>query len=245
MTSIKTYLIICALPFLMCATPSEYNSEWMMNTSSVEDFSNQWKQVEDFEKKGRPESALEIVEKIQSKAKSGSIKDQIIKTIIYKAKLIQEIKEDGEIAAIEYVESEYNTAIPPVKSILASQLAQVYKGYLDQRSWQIRQRTSEEKVDLSDKDIRTWTIEQFSDKIADLHLFATSDDRLQKFNLEDYLSILNDGDGRALRPSVYDLLVHRAIDYFGDTRSMLTEPIHAFHIDKEYYWSQAKSFVKL
>jgi len=240
----------------MCASNDHISEAYMPESTSQESFEKEWEKVAEYEKKGRPESALEEVLKIQEKAKAKFIKAQIIKTAIYRAKLIQEIEEDGAIKAITYFEAEYIEAPQPIKSILASQLAQIYKGYLDQQSWQIRQRTkiSEEGRDIERGasgievrvgDIREWTIEQFSDRVAALHLMAIEDKRLQKNDLNEFLDILNDADGRALRPTVYDLLVHRAIDYFSDSRSMLTEPINAFHIDKVEYWEDTKAFAKM
>jgi len=56
---------------------------------------------------------------------------------------------------------------------------------------------------------------------------------------------LIDANGRAVRPTLYDLLVHRAIDYFANTRSHLSEPINAFVLDNPDYWQSAKGFSQL
>ncbi|MBT8220617.1 MAG: hypothetical protein KJP00_12380, partial [Bacteroidia bacterium] len=202
-----------------------------------------WKEVEKLEAKGLPESALKIVEEIQEEAKSKLLKAQIIKTVIYKAKYIHQLEEDGATESIIYFEKEYEEAPRPIKNVFASQLAELYNNYLDQFQWQIKQRTAIDQDTA--QDIRQWSLERLVDRITELHLSAVSDPRLQKSNLKEYASILTEGNGETLRPSLFDLLAHRAIDFFSDTKTFLTEPINDFILDKEEYWLPSKKFSKL
>ena len=48
-----------------------------------------------------------------------------------------------------------------------------------------------------------------------------------------------------LRPTLYDLLANRAIDYFGDTKSNIDQPADAFSIDNANYFATTNEFVKI
>jgi len=117
------------------------HTDYMPPSKSSEDFKKEWEEVAEFEKKGRPESALKVVEQIQMLAKQKFIKPQIVKSVLFKAKLMNQMEEDGMMKSITYFEGEHQGASEPVKSILASQLASSYNDYLNQNLWKIGQRT--------------------------------------------------------------------------------------------------------
>ena len=64
-------------------------------------------------------------------------------------------------------------------------------------------------------DIETWTKEDFHQRISELFLESVKNEKLlQQTTLLPYDAIIIKGNMRHLRPTLFDLLAHRAIDYF-------------------------------
>ena len=86
----------------------------------------------------------------------------------------------------------------------------------------------------SKKDILTWTADDFHDTISKLYLASIKDDKLLKqTKLEPFDAIILKGNVRYLRPTLYDLLAHRALDYFKSDENDITRPAYAFEIKDE------------
>ena len=54
-----------------------------------------------------------------------------------------------------------------------------------------------------------------------------------------------DADANALRPTLYDFLVHRAIDFYSNEEAGVTRPAERFVLDQDAYFGRAADFVKL
>src|SRR6185312_16178495 len=96
------------------------------------DYDMQWKKVENFQKKGLTKSALQQVENIYNDAKKNNNDAQIIKALLFKINLRQNIEEDASAKSIDSLENEIAIAKEPAKSILQSITAQLYWNYFQQ-----------------------------------------------------------------------------------------------------------------
>ena len=104
---------------------------------SEKEYEKLWKQVEDFNSKGLPKSALEVVEKIYLKARTEKNTPQYIKAILYKLKLQSDYEEDFLIIAIDELKNEIPSADDPQKQILHSILAEMYWTYFQQNRYNL------------------------------------------------------------------------------------------------------------
>lgn len=59
------------------------------------------------------------------------------------------------------------------------------------------------------------------------------------------LLITGDKESKLIRPTLYDLLAHRAFDYFANNETYLTQPAYVFKIDNPEYLSDNKNFASL
>src|SRR5665647_3409641 len=134
----------------------------------MDDYFSQKKKVEEFQKKGLTKSALTEVEKIYSSAKKKNNDPQIIKALLYKITLNQNIEEDASLKSIDTLEIEIASSKEPAKSILQSITAQMYLNYFQQNRYKIYQRTN--TVGFDKKDIATWTADDLHKKIGELYL---------------------------------------------------------------------------
>lgn len=221
-------------------------SLFTMSASSqnpVKNYEKEWKKAEAFIQKGLPKSALDEAKKIYILAKKENQDAQVIKALVYMIRLQSENREDNEIFSIAEVEKEIAGSKEPSKSILKSLLAEMYWSYFQQHRWQIYDRTK--TAQFSKTDIATWGAEDLHKKISDLFLQSIAEEKLlQQTKLNSYEALIIKGNVRHLRPSLYDLLAHRAISYFENDERDIKKPAYAFEINQASAFDPAAGFVK-
>ena len=210
------------------------------------DYEEAWKQVLKFEKDGLPQSALKIVDDIYQAAKIDKNSGQLVKAIMHQMKFLEYREEDGAIKNIQKVKGELDQAEFPVKPMLHSMLAQMYWGYFESNRWRIQQRSETTQFDRDD--VATWTIEKIVKETV-LHYEASllESDKSKITSIEIYDEILEGSNklGRSYRPTLYDLLANRAVDFFMNDEPDITQPAYVFTIDDAKYLSPAEEYVKL
>jgi hypothetical protein len=208
-------------------------------------YSKLWRQVDSLEKKGLPRSALKTVEEIYVWAKKDNEPVNFVKAVIHKLKYSSKIKEGSKGYGIEQVMVEADSAPFPVKQILHSMLADLYFQYYQDNRNEINDRSTTENY--NPRDIATWDLKRFVKQTIDQHKAALDNaDGLKKINIYVYDDILIGGRGRiGFRPTLYDFLAHRAIDFFLSTEPDITHPGEKFILDDEKYFLPADEFVKI
>ncbi len=208
----------------------------------LKNYTAEWKKAEAFAKKNLPKSALTEVKKIYALAKKEKQDAQVIKALVYMTGLQSETREDNEVFSIKEVEKEISTSKEPVASILKSLLAQMYWNYFQDQRWQLYDRTK--TTSFKKDDIATWDAEDFHKKISELYLQSIKNEKLlQQTKLQPYDAIIVKGNVRHLRPTLYDLLAHRAILYFDNDERDIKRPAYAFEIDQASAFDPAADFV--
>ena len=207
------------------------------------DYDKAWKEIEELDKQGLPKSSLEKVMEILKNARAENKNDQFIKALIYRGKYESQLEEEGLAKAIFKMQEEFEKAEFPVKQILQSMLAEMYIKYLDQNRWQFQNRT--QTVDFKNDDIRTWSMEQLLKEGSKYYWASLEDDRAKTTDIQSFKLILQEGkNDTGLRPTLYDFLAHRAIDFFSNERNYLTQPAYKFEIEHEMAFAQVDDFVK-
>lgn len=223
-------LLFCLLSFFLTAQ--------MRQT----DYAAKWKAIDSLvNKKGLTQSALSEVNKIYALARQEKNDAQLIRALIYRINLQESTREDAVQSSIDDLEKEIASATQPARSILQSLLADIYWNYFQQHRWQLYNRTK--TVGLIKKDITTLDAPDFHKKIGELYLSSLqSETILRQKRLDIYEPILNKGNTRNLRPTLFDLLAHRALDYFKTDEQDVNKPAYAFEIDDTAAFSGASVF---
>jgi uncharacterized protein YfaS (alpha-2-macroglobulin family) len=215
---------------------------------SFDNYAQEWAEIDSLEKKGLPKSALERTEALYARAKADRNTPQIIKTLLYRGKYITQLEEDGFEKAVALLEQEEKVASEPERSVLQSLLGELYSTYLQNMAWRIDERTP--LAEDQPGDLKTWSAEQierqalryYRASVANVDaLRATPADHLQALLTKP----LNDSvDGAPLRPTLFDILAHRALKHFADERSYLTRPAYEFYLDQPEAFAPAAEFVR-
>src|SRR4051812_4965098 len=207
------------------------------------DFSKDWKKVEALEEKGLYKSALEVVDAIYKKAKTENNAPQLVKTILYRDKLSQQMDEDVNEKFIAELNTELKTADYPLKNIFHSILAQKYWNYYQSKRWQFQGRT---QVNSVSEDITTWDMKTIFFKAHEHYqLSLQNSEKLKQTPIDQYGAVLiEQKDTLKFRPTLYDFLTHRAIDFYRNEEVDIIKPAYKFELKDASYFLPYADFSK-
>ncbi|MEO8583997.1 MAG: MG2 domain-containing protein, partial [Flavitalea sp.] len=205
-------------------------------------YERSWKRIDSLiNKNGQPKTALKEVNALYDAAKKEKKEDQLIKALVYKLNLNQQLSENSDSENIKSIENEIDKAKEPAKSVLNSIAASYYWNYLQRNRYKFYNRT--DIPNSKNNDIATSGIESLHKKISDHYLASiTQEQLLKQTNLSAFEPIIVKGNTRKLRPTLYDLLSHTALDYFKTGESDITRPAESFEIDDTLAFAEAKLF---
>ncbi|RAV27999.1 hypothetical protein DN748_15740 [Sinomicrobium soli] len=197
-------------------------------------YEKKWKEIEKKEAEGLLKSALPGVNEIYEAAgKDGNV-TQRIRALLYRSRIAVLTSDDDGIQqeVIRDFEGELSEAEGAEKSLLESMLAETIYSYYRNNRWTIDRRTRMEEA--STEDFRFWSENIFDDRVTALYLGSLENaEILRQQPAAQWQEILEPGPdaqagedrkgkdaglerGRELRPAMYDLIAHRAIDFFRD-----------------------------
>lgn len=216
----------------------------MLQAQPKFNYTTAWKKADALiNKKGLPESALKEVQTIYNAALKEKNDAQLIKALVYRINIQQQKEEEADVKSILQLEKELGAVKEPVKSILANLLAEAYWQYLQNNRWKFYNRTNTDAKFKKD-DISTWTIDDLHQRITTLYLQSLKQESLLKqTKLENFEPIIVKGNVRHLRPTLFDLLAHRALDYFENDERTITKPADAFEIINTSAFDPAADFI--
>ena len=259
----KRVIFVLVIVFLFASVFVSYGQE-------KNDYKKEWGRVDSLLGKGLPKSALEVVDKIYKVAKQENNSGQFVKTVIYKLKLQAEREEDEDVKAIDELRLEIGEIRMEkgsgffVKPVLYSMLAELYRKYYEQNRYKLLSVTSiqlpvNNQILNENNDIKTWDARRLVKEIIDSYLLSLQDaDLLKKTRIDFYDAILIKSDKtedtsiktkdqnslRNYRPTLYDFLAHRAVDYFMNEETYLTAPAYKFELEERIYFSPTEEFIK-
>lgn len=203
-----------------------------------------WDEVDQLKKEGRSRTALEKSEFLIEKAKKEGNSAEQIKGQINRMYFRSLIEEDAFITSINEMEMLINEGDMLTSALLHSVLAEMYWWYYTNNQWEILQRTLSD--DSLPADIKVWDARQFVEKI-DRHYEQSleNDDILKRTPAEKYDIIwVKDVDSRYLSPTLYNVLLNRALEFYTTNISGLTLARDQFNIDDSKYFDSAEKFVR-
>lgn len=204
-------------------------------------YQNEWKKVTDLEEKGLPRAALEAAETIYKQARKDKKEAQQLKALIFRMKYTERITENARAGSLAEINKEIQTSDGALRAILQSMKAELLWQYLQQNRYRLYNRTTLESD--TGTDINTWGIDRFHQEITEAYSASLENTTsLQQISLSAYDDVIEKGNARELRPTLYDLLAHRALDYFRSGESSLAQPANLFELDDPQAFGPAAAF---
>ncbi len=210
------------------------------------DYKTDWEKVETFNQQGLPKSALETVTLIYNKAKKEQNDNQVIKALLHKAKYMITLEENAQLTIIKEFKTEIDQSTFPKRNILENILANLYWQYFQQNRWKFYNRTkTSEKVDQ--EDFRTWDLQTLFNEIHVQYQKSFQNGVLaQQKDLAAFDQILTTAENsKKYRPTLYDFLIHNALEFYKTSETNITKPAYAFKIDDKRYIEEYPTFSSL
>jgi len=204
----------------------------------------EWKKVDSLEQNGLTKSALIEVENIAKKAAAENNHEQIVKTLIVKAKLQSYVEENAFVKTLNELDSVAKTAEYPLNPMLHSIIGELYWMYYQNNRWKFYNRSA--TTNFENSNIATWDLKKITtETIKHYQLSIKNIDSLKRTPIETFDEIIIHKNGRKYRPTLYDFLAHRAIDFFMNEEPSITKPVYEFALDDSSYIMPFPTFSKL
>lgn len=212
--------------------------------SAKESYDASWRHIDSLIADGLTSTALDSTAALYATAKETQNGDQMVRTLMYRMRLESYREEDALAKAIERLAEEIQEAPFPASAILSSMLAECYRHYYNVNRWRFYERTR--TVNFERGDIRTWDLRTITEAIAGNYSASLRDAaRLKKINISSFGATIVNNPESIQRPTLYDLLCHRAIDYFSTGDNDLVRPSVEFRLDGAEYFAPFDKFMKL
>ncbi|MFH1120615.1 MAG: alpha-2-macroglobulin family protein [Bacteroidota bacterium] len=213
------------------------------NMETYIDNKDLWKQVDSLAAQGLPQSALELVNRIYLRALKAGDMPEFLKAAIYQLRFRSEFEEDYIPKYIAETEKSLSTTPTVARHVLHSILADLYWQYYQQNRYRILNQTT--ISDNNDADIDTWDAKMFVNK-ASAHYLASLKETslLQSVSLKIYDPVLQTAEGsKKFRPTLFDFLSHRAIDFFRNEEASITRPVNPFVMKEKILLALPDQFI--
>jgi hypothetical protein len=113
---------------------------------SINAFEKEWETIENFQNEGLPQSALKSLDSLLVKVRQENNPAQLVKCILKRQTYLSQHTEKGHVHTILNIKKELKAAQSPVKEILQSALAGIYRSYYENNNWKIASRTNIENI---------------------------------------------------------------------------------------------------
>ena len=205
-----------------------------------------WKKVDSLDRKRLPKDAYKVMNEIYGLAKKDNNTGQLVKCTIYKLRYIGQVEENSLVEALNNLRKEANEAKFPSKPLLHSMLAQIYWQFYQVNRYRFLKRSA--TANFKEEDIDTWDLNKIvQETVRNYQLSLADPTKLQATKIGIYDEVLKKGNvkQRAFRPTLYDFLAHRAIDFFQSSEPSITRPAYQFTLNKNDYLQDVEKFAKL
>ncbi|MDR0714403.1 MAG: hypothetical protein LBF89_09135 [Bacteroidales bacterium] len=201
-----------------------------------------WKVIEAFIEDGLPQSAMVEIDVAYREALADKDYGRFFKAIKFRTLCQQMSEEQPDIAVIQSLLQDAEQVGEPAKSVVYSLTGEAYRNYYIHNLWKFDRTTA---VQTPSDDIQTWSAEQIIHTTSRYLMLSLAQDKLlQRTSAGIFKDALGgDASTRYLRPTLYDLLAHRAIDILNNA-DILNHDFSAFLINREEYFADAEGYPK-
>ncbi|WP_183577880.1 alpha-2-macroglobulin family protein [Mucilaginibacter sp. X5P1] len=193
---------------------------------------------------GLPKSALKEVDELEKLARQNKNTPQQIKAVIYRMTFQSYLEENAYPAIISRLKKDVQQAKYPAKPVLQSLLAEMYWKYYDQNRYRFTERSQLLKPDT---DFNKWDLKTIIKETSNLYKQSLADTKQEQSTPITILDGVLQGDTatRYLRPTLYDLLVQRAFDFYLSDEPALTKPKLPFSLNDPAFFGDGRTFAAL
>lgn len=210
---------------------------------TANDYPDFWRSVDSVMEIGQWQTATKMVETHLESVKGVNNQPQWVRCLAYLAKNKQASSENGTEEGLNYLRTAIPTLPHPAKEVATSILATSMQQYLQQQLWRIRERT--DIAGDNSENIGEWSLRKIVATTEQLYLDALKEAAISKAQKASAWSAIWDRgqeDSDVLRPTLYDLLLFKTLDYFATQESLLPQPPQIFQLNQEVLFQPQDAF---
>ena len=213
-------------------------------------YAETWSEIDSLWQLGRPQSVYDLLTGLRAQIEQDLLTDASlypyhINAILAEQSAKVQLGENDLWQSILDLEQIREAAQLPDQAIYSSYLAEHYFQYWQRNSWQLRNRTERPGAEKTE-DPTSWSSQNLLTRVNELYLSSVADTTLRNYDIKEILPLLVTKDqGVELLPTVYDLLLHRAISYYRYNDAFLNEPAYEPNLQKLDLFSSVEKFVVL
>src|SRR5690606_13982705 len=218
----------------------------ILSYSQKDHYSDKWKMIESLEARGLVESADSLVMNILTSARKRKNHIQVIKAKIYHYKFHQINNENSNQFILEDLNTTISNLPVPFKNVMQSYKAMMLEQYYQENRWRSRGRSQTDDPDVGSID--AWDLKTVQDSIHAAYDRSLQNEKIlistPAENIEALLfsNLLN----RKYRPTLYDVLTHRALSYYSNTANFTSVNAEdEFELNTPDLYSETPRFIKL
>jgi hypothetical protein len=213
------------------------------NMNNSFDYDKAWAEIDSLFKVYQYKNISEPLEKAYQQAKADKASGQIIKAITYKTALLSVSEENAQTKIKQLLDKELSEATFPNDAILHSMMGGYYYTYAQNNYWRIWENTAVNEADLGD-DIAAWSMKALIDAAFKHYGKSVENKNTFAVPIEDYVVLLNkERESSFLRPTLYDILAHRALDFYTKDNNYLITPAAQFQIEQAEAFGSISDFI--
>ncbi|MFK7922251.1 MAG: MG2 domain-containing protein, partial [Bacteroidia bacterium] len=216
---------------------------WTLPQMVMSQNSYSWQKINSLLENGLNRSALSLAEETYQKAFEVKDTESQLKALLIILPQQRQLTEKGDSMVIERVKLAMQETEGPAKSILHVLLAEQYLTYYRNNRYRILNRTERE---IATEDFQTWGARRLQATIAKHYSTALNNrEELVALPARSYPSLIDTVKGSTeYRPTLFDVLAHKVIDYYSHSEYGLSESQGSFQPDKNLI-APANQFVNL
>ncbi|MCB0793101.1 MAG: hypothetical protein KDB88_00060, partial [Flavobacteriales bacterium] len=199
-------------------------------STSLDRNERRWTQIDSLSELGLYASALVLTDEVLADVNAQGEDLEAYKAWMYRARYRQFTGATTQDIVAE-LERAVSTAAQPLCALLHSVLAETYWEYYLHERWAILERTN---TVVLPEDMDTWGQQAFMQHVIHHHQQALlARDILVKIPTDGLRSVLVQASDASLRPTLYDVLAHRALQAFTHPETRLKEPAGRFSLNRK------------
>jgi uncharacterized protein YfaS (alpha-2-macroglobulin family) len=213
-----------------------------------------WRAVDEAAGQGQPKTALERLKPIEAAALRDRAWPELVRAIGRRVAFETEIQGNLPEERLRRFEAALKDAPPPIQPILRTLVANAYWAYFQQNRWRIQQRTAvaqpaaaaDPAAPAGTDDLQTWDLRRLFAEIDRQFGLALADaETLQRTPIASLDGLLEPGTvPDRYRPTVYDFLVHQALEFYTAGEQAGARPEDAFTLPADSpIFDDAEAFV--
>ena len=186
------------------------------------DYETQWKQFKEHLSNSLPESAEKVLNDIEMMAVRDNNQVQLLKTILYRYKVMHEtIEEAPEEAYLKYTLAQFDRLDVVPQAVLHCEIAKFYSDYYNEHQYDISQNIAIDG-DLDNVAMKYWDKRTFQRLIDEHYALALQPiDQLKATDSKDYMCLYESlhPDHLEYEPTMFDYLFHRVAKHYMEVSS--------------------------